>query len=37
MDPRIFQPDLMGLGEDLAQQSPRYRTEKLATWLRERA
>jgi len=37
MDPRIFHPKLMGLNKDLSQQSPRYRTEKLANWLSARA
>ena len=37
MDPRIFHPELMGLNKDLSQQSPRYRTEKLANWLSARA
>jgi propionate CoA-transferase len=37
MDSRIFQPALMGLSQDLAQQLPRYRTEKLAQWLSARA
>lgn len=36
MDARIFQPALMGLGEDLRRQPPRHRTARLAEWMAQR-
>jgi hypothetical protein len=32
MDPRIFRPELMGLGPDIHAKPARYRSERVAAW-----
>jgi len=36
MDPRLFQPGIMGLEQDLAARPRRYRNERLKAWYEAR-